>query len=393
MKIDKKNWRHWLYLLRSAVFLVIASLLRPLMRQTQSAVLYGHKFNGNLKAFYDYYLSLPDEERHTKLVFLTLDPKYYTTARQIEDLNGSLLYLGKFRDVLKVARSKAIITDHGMHTLVILNKLTNIPFIDVWHGIPYKGFTPENFSFFKPYSEMWTTSKKIRELYEKLFELDKSKIYATGYARVDAFVNNSLSRKQIIHRYGLPTKSQKFVLIAPTWQQDDKGRSIVPFGMKAKEFFELLNDTAKKHKATIIFRAHLNASDNIKLNKLSNVILKPYSTNPVAEDYLYISDVLITDWSSISFDYLPLDRPTIFLNVPAPFKNGFTVGPEHRFGSIADSPDSLISQLTDAVSKPSVFMEKYRTNYDKTKSYIYGNTLDGKSAARYYDRLKKVIGQ
>ena len=40
------------------------------------------------------------------------------------------------------------------------------------------------------------------------------------------------------------------------------------------------------------------------------------------EDFLKISNILITDWSSIALDYIVLDRPVFFLDVPNPFKDG-----------------------------------------------------------------------
>jgi len=42
---------------------------------------------------------------------------------------------------------------------------------------------------------------------------------------------------------------------------------------------------------------------------------------------LLASDVLICDRSSIPFDHLLLDRPTLFRDLPAPSRNGFSLRP------------------------------------------------------------------
>lgn len=391
MKIDKKNWRHWWYLIRSGVYLLIASVLRLVLPRQKSVMLYAHKYNGNQKAFFEYIQALSKQQNVIDCYFLTLDPKYFKVMQTIPELNGRALHLGRFRDVLKVARSSAIITDHGMHTLIILNKLSNIPFVDVWHGIPYKGFTAENFSWLQIYTEIWTTSPEIRKVYAKKFNLPLNRIFATGYARVDVMINKTLKKKEILKQYKIKEGFRKYVLIAPTWQQDDKGRSIVPFGLTPKEFFDTVNQVAKKNKSLVIFRAHLNANDNISIKRYSNVMVMPYSTYPVAEDFLYIADVLVTDWSSIAFDYLPLDRPVVFLDVPAPFKNGFTVGPKYRFGDVAKDGKELGDQLDKCLKDPNGFLKKHKRIYNETKRFIYGDTLDGKAAERYYKRLTKLV--
>ena len=58
MKIDKKNYRHWLVLAGSLVAVFCIIVLRPFLKtknkQNKKIIFYGHTLNGNLKALYDY---------------------------------------------------------------------------------------------------------------------------------------------------------------------------------------------------------------------------------------------------------------------------------------------------------------------------------------------------
>ncbi len=158
-----------------------------------------------------------------------------------------------------------------------------------------------------------------------------------------------------------------------------------------EEFFDALEDVGKRNNATMIFRTHLNTGDAINVERYEHVRIMPSSQYPVAEEFLYISDILITDWSSIAIDYLALKRPTLFLDVPAPFSKGFTLGPEHRFGEIVDSMTKLTMSIEKYIKGPEAFLEKYEDKMKNTINAAYGSTLDGKARDRYLFNLKKML--
>jgi len=157
------------------------------------------------------------------------------------------------------------------------------------------------------------------------------------------------------------------------------------------EFFDALENLGKRNNATIIFRVHLNTGDTINIDQYDYVKVMPYSKYPVAEEFLFISDILVTDWSSIATDYLPLKRPTIFLDVPAPFSKGFTLGPEHRFGEVVGSMEELTTSVEKYMDAPEAFLEKYSDSIEQTIEAAYGDTLDGQARERYILNLKRVL--
>jgi CDP-glycerol glycerophosphotransferase len=119
----------------------------------------------------------------------------------------------------------------------------------------------------------------------------------------------------------------------------------------------------------------------------------PYGHYEVVEDFLNIADILVTDWSSIGIDFLPLGRPAIFLDVPAPFKKGFELGPEHRYGDVVKSFNALKKALEKYLDKPAVFDRKHNKDMKMTTQVAYGETLDGHSLDRYFDRLEQLLNR
>ncbi|MBP9667447.1 CDP-glycerol glycerophosphotransferase family protein [Candidatus Saccharibacteria bacterium] len=393
MKIDKTNPRHWLYLFRSSFYVIVSILIRPFLRSAKKKqiVLYGHKFNGNLKTLAEYIL----ERDEYSVYFVTLDPDYYRVLQHETDLkNTRVLFLQKLSDVVTISRSSAIITDRWAPVLSFYLLFTNMPFFDVWHGIQiFKKFRHNELDKYKKYNEIWTSSESLVDVYVKDYGFLKDRVYATGYGRVDPLVDGSYHPKKLKKKYGISEKYKKVILLAPTWQQDDPTRQVIPFGENPEVFLDALNTVAANHNSLIIFRAHLNtnARNKAKMHELNNIRVMSHNDYPQGEEFLSFSDILIGDWSSIAFEFLPLHRPTIFLDVPIPFSEGLTFGIENRFGEVVKSLDELVAAIDTYIREPALYMKKHQTQIAKTERIAFGATLDGKSNERYYQRLTAYL--
>lgn len=385
MKIDKRNPTHWWLLAQQALYTLIATCARFVSRKPQKpvVVLYGHQLSGNLKALYH------EWERNHRDKFdcyvLCLDPSY---ALQLRQLDIPVLQCNRLRDMILVGRSSAIITDHGLHAMSAFVRFTSILFIDVWHGIPFKGFTPDDFRLQHRYDEVWVSSPLLKEIYERKFGFKPDIVKALGYSRTDKLFLKKSPDPQLRENLHIPV-GNKIVLYAPTWQQDDLGRESIPFSESQDTFIQLLGEVCSKQSATLVIRSHLNAS--ISFSPIENVRYCSMKEYPDSEALLQSTEVLICDWSSIAFDFLVLARPTIFLDVAAPFKHGFSLDPEYRFGSLANDLQSLGALLSSALQNPQAFMRDQQFSYRDISAAVYGNNLDGRVAERQLERLLTLI--
>ena len=392
MKIDKSNPRHWFsllsFMLQAAMGLALR-LARPFRREplTTAVVLYGHKLNGNLLALHDHLIAHPS--LGLKPVFLSMDTGYCKTL-QVQGVMACEASSAACAGLL--ARADVLISSHGLHSLQCLRwfyQRLGMRFIDVWHGIPFKGFDADDFKVQRKYSEAWMASPLLAQLYVNRFGFEPERLAVTGYARTDRLVTqNGKSAAALRRDVGAPEHGP-LVLFAPTWVQDDKGRSIYPFGCSEAEFLQAISGVAARHGGTVLMRAHLNSG--VVGGGGANVLSVPQSLFPDTEAVLLAADVLVCDWSSIAFDYLVLERPTIFLDVPAPFAKGFSLGPEYRFGPVVPSLAELVLQLDRVLGSPEYVHAELLPQLKVAKEAVYEGYADGLSAQRCAERLVKKL--
>lgn len=389
MKIDRTKAAHWLYLALFAFNVVCAVLLRWLARRKNGGglvLLYGHKLNGNLAAIYQEAgrmggLAPP-------MAFLTMDPAYH--RQLLSEGEHSVLAISP-RSIPVLARAPAVISDHGLHALELMARLTDIGLFDVWHGIPFKGFDAQDFKVQHQYNEAWVASPLLKSMYEERFGFEPQQVQVTGYARTDRLVEPREPIDSLRARLGLErTRGRKVALFAPTWKQDASGRSLIPFGVDQADFFDALERVCLRSNAVVLFRAHLNSGAGWAATG-DRIISVPHSEFPDTEGVLLLSDVLVCDWSSIAFDFLLLGRPTIFLDVPPPFAKGFSLGREYRFGAVVSSMEELLVRLEQGLLDPDAYRREFSAGNDEVKEKVYGRFADGRSASRCLDRLRMFL--
>lgn len=389
MKIDKRNHRHWLALIGFGIVVVLAIAARPFAprRKRPLVLLYGHKLNGNLLALYDHLHAHP--EAGIDAVFLGMEAAYVGELQRAGIDAARAVSVSGLR---ALARCSAIVTSHGLHSMRPLIELSSIRFIDVWHGIPFKGFDADDFRVQHRYDEAWVASDSQRDLWIETFGFAADRVHATGYARTDRLVVRDIDDADARRRLGLdPATCGKTVLFAPTWAQDDRGRSIYPFGCDEGAFMGALSAFAAAHDATVLLRSHMNSGD-VSGGGYPGVVALPGTRFPDTEAILLASDILVCDWSSIAFDFLLLQRPTLFLDVPPPFRKGFSLGPEYRFGAIVGDLPGLLRQLETCVQEPEAYWRVHAGAHQQIRHEVYGDKADGHSAARCVARLQARLG-
>jgi len=383
VKIDRSNLRHWLLLFASAANVMVAVVLRWTgWRPGPAVVLYGHKLNGNLAAIYE--ANSSQDGQQIPMVFLTMDPAYH---RRLLSEGKRSVCMASPACIPLLAGAMAIVSDHGLHALELLARLTRIRLFDVWHGIPFKGFDADDFRVQRRYDEAWVASPLLRTLYVQRFGFDEARVAVTGYARTDRLAGVSEPLELLRARLELERlRGRKVLLFAPTWKQDSSGRSLIPFGVDEREFFDALEEVCRRTDAVLLFRAHLNSKGSAAARS-ERVIAVPQAEFPDSEAVLLASDVLVCDWSSIAFDFLLLDRPTIFLDVEPPFAKGFSLGPEYRFGAIVASMPELLFRIEQGLARPEEYHREFSARHARIREQVYGEFADGRSARRCLQRL------
>ncbi len=389
MKIDKTKPSHWLCLLLFGLNVLAAMALRPLChrrRRRHVVILYGHKLAGNLLAIHRYVQAHASDE--FELAFLTMD-KRYGRALLLDGVNAVIATRPEALRLL--IRADAVISDHGLHSMAPMVARSSLKFFDVWHGIPFKGFGPEDFRLQHRYDETWVASPLLAKLYVERFGFAPEKVKVTGYARTDVLVRKDVDVPAIRARLGLDGKDVgRIILFAPTWKQDADDRSIWPFGESQGTFLAAMSALAVRTQSTFVVRAHLNSREVTHVDT-KRIVWVPYASFPDTESLLLASDVLVCDWSSIAFDWLLLDRPALFLDVPAPFAKGLSVGAEYRYGLLVSNPTALFDRLAHLLADPHAYWQRSRAAHEAAKRIVYDGAAVGRAVENCLSRLRSAM--
>ena len=129
-------------------------------------------------------------------------------------------------------------------------------------------------------------------------------VLVTGFPRNDALFALKAQKPSVLENCGFS------ILYAPTWRKAEQTK-LFPF---SDLNYSALNDFLEKNNITIFIRLHPNDEKSVP-NEMIQSRIKLFSSTDYEEimDYLIFFDSLITDYSSIIYDFLLLDRPMTFL--------------------------------------------------------------------------------
>lgn len=250
-------------------------------------------------------------------------------------------------------------------------------FLQTWHGTPLKKlvFDIEDISSATPKykQQVYKQSRNWDYLiaangfssvtFKRCFMFENT-ILNTGYPRNDILY--SPDRDQIAaiirNRLGIPM-DKKTILYAPTWRDDE-------FYGKGKYKFELQLDLdLLKRKLgdeyVILIRTHYFIADYIDVSDLLGFAYNVSKYDDISELYL-VSDILITDYSSVFFDFANLKRPMLFftydLEKYRDVLRGFYIDIEKE----VPGPLVLTSQeVVDCIKDIDIIKEKYKERYQE----------------------------
>jgi CDP-glycerol glycerophosphotransferase len=187
-------------------------------------------------------------------------------------------------------------------------------------------------------------------------------------------------------REKLDIRARHVIMYAPTWRKGGEAGEI-PFGLSACEFLTQLDSLCERLDAVMIFRLHMNSRLAQDVQGYGRILELSQKAYPEANELLPATDILVTDWSSIACDFYVLGRPTIFLDIGVPSSHSGEFRPIGRVGTHVANMDELVEAISLGLlpgKGPSAEMQQVRQQ-------CYGDTLDGRSAARYDEVIRKLL--
>ena len=254
-------------------------------------------------------------------------------------------------------------------------------FLETWHGTPLKrlAFDQEEVTAASPsyktqfyrQKQEWdfliAANKFSSDVFRSCFMYD-GPMLETGYPRNDLLKDPDRDEItiELKKKCGIPL-SKRTILYAPTWRDDEY------YGNGSYKFQIKLNlEMMKKElgdEYVVILRTHYYIADNIDLTGLEDFAYNLSKYDDVTEIYL-MSDILITDYSSVFFDYAGLRRPMLFftydLDKYRDILRGFYIDMEKELpGPLVYTTEEVINRIKSIDEMNKEYASRYDAFYER----------------------------
>lgn len=353
----------------------------------------GRNYTGNPRAIYE------------EMIRQGLD-RTYRCYFILEDRNTKLpgsakkIKRNRFRYFFLFATAGIWVCDSRLPRYII--KRRGVTYIQTWHGTPLKklaldmdtvymagetGIESYKKNFYdntRTWDYLISQNHFSTEVFQRAFAFDKQ-ILEIGYPRNDVLFQGN--EKDYIYKLkeklNLPL-DKRIILYAPTWRDNEfYGNGRYKFNPKVD--FDLLQQGLSKD-TVLIVKYHYLIMDQVDWSPYEGFIYSYDMSYDISTLYL-VSDMLITDYSSVMFDYSLLKRPMVFYCYDLEEYKDTLRGFYFDFlaeapGPVAKTTEELITAVEHYQSDP--YQEKYEAFIEK-----YNHADDGQASKKVVQLIEE----
>lgn len=317
----------------------------------------------------------------------TLHSKYYLKADR-RDFFG-------FADLIRlsydISTSKYILLEDYFRYISYMRVREGQQLCQLWHAAgAYKKFgysragNNEKIKIhkgYRKYTKVIVSAAPIRKDYAEAFGISEDKVQATGVPRTDVFFDETYISKtrESLYQEFPALKDRKVVLFAPTYRglrAEDAGYDFDRLDLD--RLYEALRD-----EYVFVFKWHPAAYNNIRRGAVKAYDLTKYgdffldlSAERDINDLLFVTDILVTDYSSVIFDYSLRRKPIIYFTYDLEKYNDgrgmYYSFDEYVYGPVVRTTDALI----EAIRHPECDAEQYAAFYEKFMAACDGHATE-----------------
>ncbi|GKU83433.1 CDP-glycerol glycerophosphotransferase family protein [Niallia sp. NCCP-28] len=318
-----------------------------------------------------------------------LDYDYHLLLKKGVDEKKS--YKEIFTLAYHLATAKYILLDDFYPMIYPLKIRPGAELIQLWHAVgAFKTFgfsrlgrpggpSPKSKNH-RNYTKAIVSSHNVAKHYAEGFGIDVDKVVPTGIPRTDVFFNKEYQenvRKNLYEEYPF-LKGKKVIMFAPTFRGN--GQQSAHYPMEVLNLEKLYHEL--KDEYVFLFKIHPFVKNEFSIPYQYSDFYYDFSSYREINDLLFITDILITDYSSVCFEYALLNKPMIFFafDVEEYVRTRDFYYDYHSFipGPLAKTTEQMLS----IIQKEDFKMEKIEPFVD----YFFED-LDGNSTERVVDQL------
>lgn len=295
--------------LTETVFRVFSIINRVVPKDDRLILLYTNMgFRDNIKAIYDYLVENGYNQQYKILVS--------SNESVIDELPNNVRVINNMSGVKSYLKAGHVLYAFGR---IPIYPAKNQYVVQMWHGTPFKAADEHQLRTApkKPYyTSMLISSDYFKTIVKKAHGLKDENIAICGQPRTDVMFKNTIQYKELMGY-------KKVLIWMPTFRKSkilgysdvENEKSVIP--VISVDDYEEFNSWLKERNVLLIVKLHpMEDVSRFKSMKLSNLMLLSHkSFNDKKWDlYRLISqcDAMITDYSSVFYDFMLLDRPLAF---------------------------------------------------------------------------------
>ncbi|QFK72894.1 CDP-glycerol--glycerophosphate glycerophosphotransferase [Pradoshia sp. D12] len=291
-----------------------------------------------------------------------------------------------------LATSKYILLDDFYPMVYPLKIREGAELIQLWHAVgAFKKFgfsrvglpggpEPDSLNH-KNYTKAIVSSKNVAKHYAEGFGIEESKVIATGIPRTDLFFNQDYKTNksnQLYEQYPF-LKDKKVILFAPTFRGPGQQSAYYPLEyLNLDKIYQAFHE-----KYLFLFKIHPFVKVKWKIPPEYRSFFYDFSFYSEINDLLLITDLLITDYSSVCFEFALLDKPMIFY---APDMEEYTSERDFYYDYESFIPGPMVTTEEELIK--TIKNGHFEVNkLNEFRKYFF-DELDGKSSERVVRLLK-----
>lgn len=324
-----------------------------------------------------------------------MDKDYVILESYRSSVTTPRMGLQSWRDTLKkMAMSDFIFLDDHAPLLdwLVIDKDTVIT--QLWHagaGFKASGYSrwghigcPAPYSCHRQYKYGISGSKNIAHFFSEVWGINDSQVLPTGMPRIDEFLDEGYRSKKIKELYKKypMCKDKKVILFAPTYRGKNKASAHYPYELiDFKRLYELCGEDY-----VVLFKMHPWVADAVPIEEQYKDRFADVGKYPNINDLFYITELLITDYSSNIFEYSLMRKPMLFFafdEIQYSFSRGF-----HR-----DYEESAPGKICHTFDEVLQAIEKEDFEYPKVEQYVekHFDYIDSGASDRVIDWI--ILGK
>lgn len=337
----------------------------------------GRSYACSPKAIYERMLTMPEFKDFTFIwAFDNVDKHEIKQDKRTKTVQSKSKEYYKYCSIAKYWIVNSIMLEH-------ITKKAGQVYVQCWHGTPLKKLRCDievsgavlntvkeikrrndidaaRFDYFISPSEFctkaFTSAFNLKALGKENILIEK------GYPRNDFLFNYTQEYvDNLKEKMGIP-KNKKVILYAPTFR-DNQHASGLGYTYSLNMDFDRLKEKLQDN-YVVIFRTHYFIANSFDFEKYKGFIYNMSNHDDVNDCYV-LSDIIITDYSSVFFDYANLKRPMLFymydLDEYKDELRGFYLDLSELPGPIVKTQDDLEQEIMNIEKYNEKYSEKYKT--------------------------------